>query len=513
MDGGSDNQAAGRMPRLLPEALVGLAAVAANWPILRSFFFQDDFANLFELANFGLKDFVTAPASGHMYMVRNTVFYLTFVVFRMNSTAYYAIALATHVANALLLLTLVRRLTNTPWLAWFGATLFAVVPTDVGTLGWYSVYGHALATTFMLAGLLLLVPRREAERPTTLPEALGAAGCLVAASQSFGTAAAVAVLLPLLALLLHSPVRRSRAVVAALWLAPVSVGIAWWAMYSTETRLNPQPEYQVKMMIALAMFYAKVATMLLHILSLGVVSFLLGAWYPLARYPDAISTTVVGSAGLALVLTLAFGSSWTRRNVAAFFLVAFTAYAAIAAGRATLFFATRPKDLLQAWAGATRYHYLAQASLAVVLCLMVQEAIRCGQEFGLGMRPLRVLLTGWGIAVVAASGLLRSPTDDYRSERRQVDLIRDAIAAEVAQHPRGSAVCVPNRAASLAFGFPGWVGVFMLYNPGEELDGRRVYFTTSDPATLALLGPEGGRIRRLLLPDGACPPGQGRGPT
>jgi hypothetical protein len=89
------------------------------------FFFADDFANLVEVANTWPWEFIVSPASGHMCIVRHTALYLSFLAFRMDAAAYFAVVLATHVANVLLLFALGRRLTGSAGLACVGAILFA----------------------------------------------------------------------------------------------------------------------------------------------------------------------------------------------------------------------------------------------------------------------------------------------------------------------------------------------------------------------------------------------------
>src|SRR5262249_59242086 len=69
---------------------------------------------------------------------------------RMHAAWYFATVLVTHVANVLLLFAFVRRVTGSASLACFGAVMFAVSPANAGTLGWYSLYGHALAGALAL---------------------------------------------------------------------------------------------------------------------------------------------------------------------------------------------------------------------------------------------------------------------------------------------------------------------------------------------------------------------------
>ena len=67
---------------------------------------------------------------------------------------------------------------------------------------------------------------------------------------------------------------------------------------------------------------------------------------------------------------------------------------------------------------------------------------------------------------------------------------------------------VPSAAARwnvLAGSFPGTVGLFMLFEPENVVDGRRVYLVSADPALLAQRE-TGAWLASLLLPPGACPP-------
>ena len=196
-----DNRNAGNFTATSAYAAVAaLGGLLAAAPILKFYFFEDDFGHLFQITNFGPRVFITEPSAFHMYMVRNSVFFLTFRLFGMQACAYLACALATHVANVLLLFGLVRRLTASAAIACFGALLFAVSPANEGTLAWYSVYGHALATTFVLAALLLLAPSPEDKAGSLSTRRAVAAACsMLAASQSVGTGAAAALLTPLIA--------------------------------------------------------------------------------------------------------------------------------------------------------------------------------------------------------------------------------------------------------------------------------------------------------------------------
>jgi hypothetical protein len=486
--------------------VAALAAVAASWPILGIYFFGDDFEHLFDFANFGLLDSIVLPHSGHMYLVRNAIFYALFRLFGMWPTGFFAVALAVHVINVLLLFALVRRLTGNSRLACVGAVLFGVSPANPGTLGWVSVHGHALAATFTLAALLLLVPREADVAPPTVGAAAGAAGCVLAASQCFGTAIAVALTLPALAVLLRPSILRAPAAAALLCAVPVLTVIAMWVIYPQQSRVNPSATLGsgLPLWMRFAADFRHVVPTAGHLLVVGAVSLVLGAAYPLTRYPDAIAigTAAVLAAGVSGALI--WGSWKDRRALVALLAVALGGYFAVAAGRATIYAALGSPDvLLRVYADALRYHYLAQAALAAVVCLVLAET---GRHVSWSSRTTTLLFCAWGVWTVATGILLRPAIDRKDGVRAAVTGVLGRIADEVRQHPVGATVCVPNAPAPLTVGFPGSVGIFMLYHPEDELEGRRVVFVSSDPWVLRLRE-VGGRLPRLVVPPGGCPSG------
>src|SRR5262245_14058488 len=97
-----------------------LGALLAAAPVLLVYVHDDHLLHLCQIANFGPLEFITTPNAGHMYLVRNSVFFLNFWVFGMHAGAYLAGLVATHVANVLLLFLLVRRLTGSARIACFG---------------------------------------------------------------------------------------------------------------------------------------------------------------------------------------------------------------------------------------------------------------------------------------------------------------------------------------------------------------------------------------------------------
>jgi len=228
-----------RLVRLLLALVAAVTASLVAWPILGNYFHADDFSHLLELAAFGPRDFLIAPNAGHMYLVRNAAFYFSFLAFDMQPPGYFATVVATHVLNTLLLAAVARRLTGDALVACLAAVLFAVSPAHAGTLGWYSVYGHALATTATLIALLVVAPTRDTSQPISVRRSIVAVLAMLVASQCFGTGAAVAIAFPAVALLLRPATLRAARSTAVLVALPVLVLIAWAVMNAMPSRLNP----------------------------------------------------------------------------------------------------------------------------------------------------------------------------------------------------------------------------------------------------------------------------------
>jgi len=479
-----------------------LAAAATNAPIVRNFFTADDFEHLIDLANFGPAPFILQPRAGHMYLVRNSIFTLHFLAFGMRPAGYFVFALATHVLNVLMLFVLARRLTGSAGIACLSALLFGVSPWNPGTLGWYSVYGHALATAWTLAAFLLLVPDDPESPPPGLVRALAIAACMLAASQSFGTGAAVALVVPLAVALLRGSTFRVPAAAAAVCAVPIVVLAAMWAMYSTPTNFNPDPDQVIGAMVSAGTYHRAIAGMFGHILSLGIVGLVLGGIYPTTRYPDAIAAFAVVAWVLAASWAFVVASRPTRRAIVAFLTVALACYAAIAEGRAALYAGlVRPEGLAQAYAGSTRFQYLAQAALALVTGLVLREASRRLPERA---RLVRAGVVAWVAAAIAGGAVTAIHIDHHDGDRMAFVHSHDRIAAELGGESPGTVACLPNLPAIPFPGFPGDVGVFMLEHRTDEIDGRQVFFVSPDGG----LPPRdrGGRLQRLLRRGDDCPP-------
>src|SRR5437867_4382371 len=146
----------GASAALRARALLLVALILSTLPfasIVANFFNAEDFVDLYRIANDSLPRFLLTPRGGHVYLIRNAIFFLSYRAFGTQAQYYFLAVLLTHALNVALLFRVIRLLTRSPALACFGATLWGSAAVNEGSLGWYAVYGHVLAGT----GLLLVL--------------------------------------------------------------------------------------------------------------------------------------------------------------------------------------------------------------------------------------------------------------------------------------------------------------------------------------------------------------------
>jgi len=114
-----------------------------------------------------------------------------------------------------------------------------VAPTNQGTLGWYSVHGHALAAAAVLGALILVTPREDDASPLAVRPALVVGGLMLVASQCFGTGSGVALAFPAVVLLLRPATLRAPASSGVIVGASGLVLVLWLVMNGLRTRLHP----------------------------------------------------------------------------------------------------------------------------------------------------------------------------------------------------------------------------------------------------------------------------------
>jgi hypothetical protein len=469
--------------------------------ILGNYFFADDFAEFYRIANFGASEAILAPSTGHLLILRNAVTAVLYSLFRMNAAPYFLLVLLTHLANVALLFVLVRRTTRSDRLAYLGALLFGIVPTHVGTLEWYAVYGQVLACSLVLLAFLVLVPGSKPPSPLSSRAALLYAALMIAASQSFGTGTAAALASPLVAELIRpGSLRNPRSGVLLVAIPVVVAGLGAF-VHLRASRIGQGMDVRVTLSFAR---HHLVLPMLGHLLALGTTTLLLGAAYPLGRYPDALAVAVPAFFALALLATAFRGDAPTRRMIIASLGVVVCVYGVIAAGRAGVLTYFRSNDWLAAVVGLGRYHYLAHAFLAMLLCLALAQAAAVLHP----RRPVTaLLLAAWTVLAVGAE-LRWPPGINHWDDDRQIVANMDAaIREEVQRSPAGATACIEDRGPLNRLGWkavPGWAGVYLMLHGDGPLDGRRVLFVTSDTSLLALR-PEHDAVAALLRAPHECP--------
>ena len=107
----------------------------------------------------GIRQVWTSLMMSHWHPITMLSHMADVTLFGMRPGAHHAVNLALHLANTLLLFTLLRSLTNAPWCSAFVAAVFAVHPLHVETVVWVSDRKDLLSTFF---GFLALHAYRRA---------------------------------------------------------------------------------------------------------------------------------------------------------------------------------------------------------------------------------------------------------------------------------------------------------------------------------------------------------------
>jgi len=490
--------------RLLPWS-AALISAAAYAPILGSYFLHDDFNHLYNIANKGFWHFVLTPHGGHAHCTRNVVFYSFYRFFGLDPRPYFASALLTHALNVYLLCRIIELLTEDSRLAFVGGVLWGTCRANEQTIGWYSVYGQALATLLTLWVLFDLL--RSGRTRISMARIVGWCALQLVSLTCFGTGIGTALAFPVMVfLLLAGSPQRSRATLmtASLFVTVPALYFALVNLYATlygqggpvdATILRPHNFDQL----------VGVLKMLATLIQYGIADLFLSLYATEGARELPLAGHVVGAVSIAaIVMTFAFGTTVTRRRIAAFGVAFLATYGIIAFGRAVPVLVFFGRSF--AWGAAEpRYHYTTVALFSVILCLTLHEARRVP---ALRRIPLRLLL----LAFAATNPLLRLPPggviDQHVGARTATIGVLNAVDAAVRSAPPGQTVLINNRAFAWRSilvppeGFPGWAAVFMIAHSDNVLNGHPVRFVEHDPKVLEALRAQGGRVATLIVGPG-----------
>jgi hypothetical protein len=152
--------------------------------------------------------------------------------------------------------------------------------------------------------------------------------------------------------------------------------------------------------------------------------------------------------------------------------------------------------------GFSRYHYAALIPLTIAFCIVFAQFDRSAW---FGARAGNVLLLAWLVCCGAAYLYQPLAIDHHAEARRQTSEAVEAIRKQIQAQPQGAAVFIRNRhfrpLPLPAVHFPGTAAAFVIFFPGNVVDGRPVYFVDRNPTVRAAF--KGKRTTTLIVPPGS----------
>lgn len=498
----ADTPAIGPVREAVYPLVAVLMAGVAYAPIVANYFHADDFYYLYLLNDHRPLEFLLTPHGGHVLFLRNLVFMLFHAAFGTDPRGYFLVVLFTHLVNVGLLYDLIRRFTASARLACFGAGLWGMCPTHEGSLGWYSVYGHVLVATLLLAVLVRVA--RAADDPAGGGRwwPLGCVTALLLGGTAFGVGLGIALVFPLVAaLLLRGPAqRRAR---RTFWLLPLAVPLVYLLSHALYFAVSTQvDELSVGLARGALHAWAIIPIMIIHLLNFSLVSLLTGPFVPVLPYPAPWVYAIVVAFGLAGGALTLRGTDEARRRLWACAVLALGAYTIIAVGRAPILsFVMLPSSGAAVW---PRYHYVGSIPLTVMTCILLGAL---AGRVPLSARRADVLLAGWVAMSLLAWARNGHAIDHYPRDRWEAEGAIGAIKTWISKAPPGGPAYIANVPfQSVDFAganpgvFPGWAAIFVAFFPDDVVDGKPVYFIMeSPPVAAAVRARTGSRTADLLV--------------
>jgi hypothetical protein len=471
-----------------------LLAALVYFPITGNYFFADDFLHLYRVRNEGILPYLLIPRGGHLLVTSNAVFYVMDLFFGSHPEPYYWLALLTHLVNVGLLFAVIRLFTQSPYVACFGAALWGIAPLNEAAIGWYSVFGQVLVATVMLI-MLYQLGRVAAGYPMPRRAPLIWCGLLLAACTSFGVGIGLTLAFPVAAFLLLPPSPTRTRIVIILAILAIVVPALYFALTRITTIVyNPRT--------APIFFEPNPITNLLMLTSLldyGVASVVVSQVVPQLDYPTLLAHAITALFVIGLIATLLTAPPAVRRQILFCIVLCVGCYGMIVIGRAA-FFAAAGRS--QAFIRPGRYHYAPPIPAAIALCVMLAYL---GTRIRLRPMAKNALLGAWIVIALAAHYAFARPIDHHAAARRETNAVLEAVSHAIdAGTTQG--VYIPNRPFQ-SLGpifvtrqdiFPGWAGVFVIFYPENQVDGKPVYFVTPDPKVISA-AQEGRRTNGLII--------------
>lgn len=487
-----------RRSTTLAYGAVAVAFAGAVWaPILGNYFHADDYVHLQSIVHAPWLQWLLEANGGHLLPLRNAIFAATHAVAGTDPRPYFASVLVTHLVNVALLYWLLVRMTSSLRLACLGAAAWGTTPINEGTLGWYAVYGHVLATTFLLVVLLGIVRRLDDRTPVAAGTVLVWYGLVLLASFSFGIGIGLGLALAPAILLAFGPRRLTRPALAALVAGPLGVVGCYLGLAALYSRLFPGPGEVPFGNLLMVVFVRTVAGMTTQLEIVGATALVAGFTDALAGYPTRAAWGIAAAVGLVVAGGVALGSPRTRRLLGLVCLLVVGCYGIVAVGRAGVF---AIQGHATYGAESARYHYTGTALNAAALGLALAAL---GARLRVGGQASAVLLTA-GVAALLA-GWMRSDWTIAHWDRERIETARILAEARAALDatPPGEPTFLhggPFRPVPYPRSiFGGTIAIYTIWRPEDA--ARPVY--AIDAPFLPPVGPPGSRLRRMFVPP-AC---------
>lgn len=127
-------------------------SVAVFYPILKNFFFSDDFSWLFRADNllYNWYDFIFLRFAGFLRTVVNFYFYITYHLFGSHPFYYYLVNILLHGVNGYLVYLLGKNITRQQAIGWLAAIIFICLYSHREAIMWISAVTSLIDTFFVL---------------------------------------------------------------------------------------------------------------------------------------------------------------------------------------------------------------------------------------------------------------------------------------------------------------------------------------------------------------------------
>ncbi len=479
-----------------------LAALAVHFSMLFNGFLSDDYVHLYNVSNFPFLDAISQRMGGHILYSYTAVVWLVKSLFGLNPFVFFLLGLTIHLASVRLLFEIISRLTARESLAAFGAALWGMSPISTGSLGWISVHGQVYATAAILWVLFDTI--RYSKTPSLLKNSvlIRQACLLLVAATSFGAGLSSTVLYPLV-IALWNPLPNVR---TRLVLFYGSIALVAIVLYVFTMNFQNEGHGKFDLIKHSVDNFPRILRLFAGLLVVGTTSFFFGpliigkiSLVPVASLPSVAAMIAVFTVLPVLVLGCLWSRLSERRQIFALLLLPCAVYGLISVARSSAFFSTT--------AGTARYHYFAQAILAIVACLLLARLIdRLPDKL---LKYGRTAFFVWLVLAIFpfALGQVIDPGKDFRDAqdaqyKSSVLEIKTAIESNTGQEP----IFIVNKPYKIFIWgytpvkFPGFAALFVLSYPSNIVNGKRVLFLESSRELVdKAKAQQGSRISELLV--------------